>query len=211
VKRIGNPLREQAVGGDRVGHVGRLDRDLEVGEVETLHQLHELDCRRDKRLHRTLLLQRVEVLGQGAGVDSNPHRHPGGGRPLGHLGHFLAAADVAGVEADAVGAGVDRLEGQRVVEVDVGDHRDRRLGDDRPQRLGVPLAGHGHANQVRPGVGDLADLLHRRLDVGRLGLGHGLDGDRRTAADRHSADEYLAFGSHMGSVPGADIGRFEPV
>ena len=48
-------------------------------------------------------------------------------RPLGDLGDFVAAADVARVEPDAVGAGVDRFQRQGVVEVDVGDHRDRRL------------------------------------------------------------------------------------
>ena len=44
----------------------------------------------------------------------------------GDLGDLLAAPDVARVEADAMGAGVDRLQGQGVVEVDVGDDRDRR-------------------------------------------------------------------------------------
>ncbi len=34
VQWVGNLLGEQPVGGDRVGHVRRLDRDLEVLEVE---------------------------------------------------------------------------------------------------------------------------------------------------------------------------------
>ena len=38
VQRVVDPLREQAVGGDRVRDVGRLDRHLEVLEVEALHQ-----------------------------------------------------------------------------------------------------------------------------------------------------------------------------
>ena len=47
-----------------------------------------------------------------------------------------------GVQPHAVGAGVDRLDRERVVEVDVGDHGDRRLRDDlraaprRPARAG---------------------------------------------------------------------------
>jgi len=123
---------------------------------------------------------------------------------LTHLGDFLAAADVARVEADAVGAGVDRFQRQRVVEVDVGDHRDRRFLDDRLQRLGVLLARHRAAHQVSPRVGDLADLLHRRRQVGGLGLGHRLHGDGRAAADRHVADPDLPLGSHGKSVSSGD-------
>jgi hypothetical protein len=63
-------------------------------------------------------------------------------------------ADVARVQADAVRAGVDRLERERVVEVDVGDDRDRRLGDDRPQRLDVLLARDGAAHDVGAGLRD---------------------------------------------------------
>src|SRR5680860_281676 len=37
VERVGDLLGQQPVGGDRVGHVGRLDRDLEALEVEALH------------------------------------------------------------------------------------------------------------------------------------------------------------------------------
>ena len=57
--------------------------------------------------------------------------------------------------------------------------------------------GTAHADDVGAGVGDLADLLHRRRQVGGLGLGHRLHGDRRAAADRHAADEDLALGSHV--------------
>ena len=106
-----------------------------------------------------------------------------------------------------MGAGVDRFQRQRVVEVDVGDHRDRRFLDDRLQRLDVLLARHRAADDVGAGVGDLADLLHRRRQVGGLGLGHRLHGDRGAAADRHPADEYLALRSHGRSVPGGPSAR----
>ena len=105
-----------------------------------------------------------------------------------HLGDLLRAADVAGVQPHAVGARLDRLQGQRVVEVDVGDHRDRRLRDDALQRLGVLLAGHRHAHDIRAGVRDRADLLHRRRKVGGLGLRHRLHRHGRAAADRDRAD-----------------------
>ena len=39
-----------------------------------------------------------------------------------------------------------------------------------------------------PGLGDAVDLVHRRLQVRRLGLGHRLHRDGGAAADRDAAD-----------------------
>jgi hypothetical protein len=41
-------------------------------------------------------------------------------------------------------------------------------------------------------LGDAADLVHRRRQVGGLGLCHRLDRDRSAAADRHGAHVDLA-------------------
>ena len=78
------------------------------------------------------------------------------------LGDLVRPADVAGVQAHARGAVLDRLQRQRVVEVDVGDDRDRRLRDDRLQRLGVLVARDGDADDVRAGLRAAMDLVHRR-------------------------------------------------
>ncbi len=125
MQRIRDPLREQAVGRDRVGDVGRLDRDLEVLEVEPLHQLDELDRGTDERLDRVLALERMQVLGQRPRVHPDPQRRAQLGGAGGDQGHLLGPTDVARVEPYAVGSGVERLERQRVVEVNVGDDRDR--------------------------------------------------------------------------------------
>ena len=118
----------------------------------------------------------------------------------GDLGHLVGPADVSGVQAHAVRARVKRLQRQRVVEVDVGDHRDRRLLDDRAQRLGVLVTRDGNAHDVGAGLGDAPDLGHRGGQIGRLGLGHRLHGDGRPAADRHVADVDLPLGGHEPSV-----------
>ena len=151
-------LGEQPVGGDRVGHAGGLDRDLEVLEVQPLHQLHVLLGGGDERLHRLERSSSCRCLG------SDPEFTPDAQRHLAALARsttsrvFSWPADVARVDAHAVGAGVDRLEGQRVVEVDVRDHRDRRLAHDPPQRVHVLVARHGAAHQVRARVRDGVDL-----------------------------------------------------
>ena len=188
--------RQQAVGGDRVGHRRGLHRDLEVGEVQALHQLDRLHRGGDQRLDGVVVLELAQVLGQRARVDPDAQRDAELGGALGHLGHLLGAADVAGIEPHAMRTGIERLERQRVVEVDVGDHRDRRLAHDRAQRLDVLLARHGHAHDVGAGLGHAADLGHRGGQVGRLGLGHRLHGDGRSAADRHVSDVDLALRGH---------------
>ena len=82
-------------------------------------------------------------------------------------------------------ARVDRLQRQRVIEVDVGDHRDRRALHDRLQRDGVLLARYGDAHELAAGVRHAADLRERRLDVAGVGLRHRLYDDRRPPADRY--------------------------
>ena len=74
MQRMVDLLAQQPVGRDRVGHVRGLDRDLEVREVQAMHELDELRRRRRQRLDRVLALQRVQMLGQRARVHPDPHR-----------------------------------------------------------------------------------------------------------------------------------------
>ena len=104
----------------------------------------------------------------------------------------LGPADVAGVEAQAVHAGLHRGERHPVLVVDVGDDRDRRAGHDLGQALGRLGLVAGAAHDVAAGRGEGVDLLQRALDVGRLGDRHRLHRDRRAAADGDLADVDLA-------------------
>ena len=155
-----------------------------------------LDRGCDERLDGILVLQLAQVARQRAGVDPDAQRRAARLCERDHLGDLLGPTDVAGVQAHAVGARFDRLQRERVVEVDVGDHGDRRAHDDLAERLDVLLARHRDAHDVRARLGDLEDLLHRGLEVGGLGLRHRLHGDGRAAADRDGTDVDLALGGH---------------
>ena len=185
------------------GHARRLHRHLEVEEVEAVHELDPVGGGADERLDRVGELEVAQVLGQRARVDADAQRRPVALGHLDDLGRLLRAADVAGVDAHAVRAGLDGLDRQRVVEVDVGDHGDRRVAHDRLERLDVLLARDGDADDVGAGLGDPADLVHRRPEVRRLGLGHRLDGHGRAAPDGDAADVDLPRGGHASSVRGA--------
>ena len=71
-------------------------------------------------------------------------------RRLHHLLHPLGAADIARVDAQAGRAGLGRLDGAAVVEVDVGDERHVHLAHDLGQRRRALLVGHGDADDVGP-------------------------------------------------------------
>ena len=64
------------------------------------------------------------------------------------------------------------------------------IGDSTTRRLSASTSfsrGTATRTRSRAGVGDRPDLLQRGVVVGRLGLRHRLDGDRRAAADLDSA------------------------
>ena len=113
---------------------------------------------------------------------------------------LVGAADVAGVDAHRRDAGLDRLQREARVEVDVGDHRERREADDPRQRLGVLELRHRDADDLAAGARERGDLRGRRLDVVRLRQRHRLDDDGRAAADRDAADRDLALAGHPRSV-----------
>src|SRR6185503_10208240 len=198
VERVGHLLGQHPVRADHRRHVRGLHRDLEVAEIQALQDLDLLERLDDERLGRVLARERLEVLRQRAGVGADPHGDPGvlcGSHDL--LG-LVRPADVAGVDTDGVDAGVDRVEGERGVEVDVGDHRDRREADDQGQRPRVLLLRDGDAHDLAAGGGERGDLRRRGLDVVGLREGHGLDDDRRAAADRDAADADLVRARHRG-------------
>ncbi len=73
------------------------------------------------------------------------------------------------------------------------------IGDcshDRAQCLGVLLARHRAANDVRPGLRDTLDLRQRGRQIGRLGLRHRLHHNRRSATDCDASDMDLPLGRH---------------
>jgi hypothetical protein len=113
-----------------------------------------------------------------------------------HRGDLVGPADVAGVDTDRGDAGVDRLESERRVEMDVGDQRDRAQVDELLERVSVLALRDRDAHDLAAGRGEIGDLGHRRVDVVGLRQGHRLHHDRRTAPDCDAPDPNLAFARH---------------
>ena len=97
------------------------------------------------------------------------------------------AADVAGVDADLGRTAFRRGDGKAVVKVDVRHERQRRTRRDCSKPLCSRLIRHGKARQLTPGRLERGDLGKAALHVRCGGVQHGLDRDRRAAADAHAA------------------------
>ena len=201
-------LAQQPVGGDRVGHARRLHRDLEVLEVEAVHELDPLGRGAHQRLDGVGELEVAQVLGQRAGVDAHAQRRAVA------LGTSMTSAVFSGppmlpglMRTQCAPASIALIASVwlKWMSAITG------IGESRTIVLSASTScsrGHGDADDVGAGLGDAADLVHRRAEVGRLGLGHRLDGHGRAAPDGDAAHVDLPRGGHARSVRGAHaLGR----
>ena len=104
------------------------------------------------------------------------------------LADLPGGADRPGIEAQAVDAVLEAGQGQAVVEMDVGDERNGGPLLDPAEGVGRLPVGDGQPDDLAAGLFEPPDLGQRRPDVARVGLGHGLDRDRRAAPDGDRAD-----------------------
>ena len=102
-----------------------------------------------QRLDRIIALQRMQMLGQRTRVHPDTHRRPRRLGPRHDLGDLVRTTDVARIQPNAMRARIDRLQRQRMVEMNIGDDRNRRLHHDRLQRLDIPITRHRHPHDVR--------------------------------------------------------------
>ena len=161
-------------------HVARVDRMVRLGVL--VHQMRE-----------QFLVERAPI-----GADAHrlvvPDRGLDDGAELPVL--LFLEADIAGIDAvfvERLGAG--RMIGEELVAdiVEVADdrhvdvHLREPLLDVRHGGRGL-VAVDGDAHDLGTGARQRRHLLRRRLDVGRVGIGHRLHHDGRAAADGDVAD-----------------------
>jgi hypothetical protein len=142
VDRVGHTLRQHPVGLDGVDHVERLDGQLYQVEVQPLE---EIDIPHGGVYHTLCdALGVVSRFRHAAGVDPDTYWYIPLLGSQDNGGDIVGIVDIAGVEAQPVGAALDGEQGQAVVEMDVGDYGDfRQWFYPPPARSGsrAPLAG----------------------------------------------------------------------
>jgi hypothetical protein len=152
--------------------------------IFTSSKLHE-------RLRRLAEL-RFDVGIERSTVDADANRHATILRLHRHDLHVIGLADVARIEPQAVHSGIEGSEGELVLEMDVGDDRNRRTGNDLRQPLSRFDFVARAANDVAPVGRKRVDLRQGGLNIGRLGGGHRLHADAGVTANGHLADVDLA-------------------
>ena len=205
MQRAVDGVGQLLIGGHGQKGVGGLHADLEFVEVEILQDTGVVQRALDHRLGAGLPVPLKQVPLQRAGVDADADGAAVIPRRLHNVAHSIMRADIAGIDPQACGPRLRRLDGASVVEMDVGDEgRLGRLGDLRKRRS-RGLVRAGDADDVgarllqRPHLGD------GRVCVRRQGVGHRLDGDRRIAAHLYGPDADLAAGPAVDAAPGADM------
>jgi len=181
-----------AVGLHHERHVGGLHRDLDEVEADFVEIPHLHLRALDHGVGGEPAVFFVERRIERATVHADADRHAAVARLAGDRLDVLGLADVAGVEAQTVHAGLERGERHLVLMVDVGDDRDRRTRHDLRQTLGRLFFIARAADDVATGSGERIDLLQGAFDVGGLGDGHRLHADRRVAANCDFPDVDLA-------------------
>lgn len=127
MQRAVDRLRELLIRGGGEEYVARLHRNFELMKVAVLQQLDMVERAFDQRLRTRLPIFLEQVFLQAACVDADADCAAIGLGGIDHLVDAVGAADVAGVDAQAGGAGIGGFERALVVEMDVGD-------DLRPRR-----------------------------------------------------------------------------
>ena len=79
-------------------------------------------------------------------------------------------------------------QGQAIIEVNVGNHRNRGAFAYFRQRVGIFFVGHGHAHNLAAGICQTENLGDARFNVSGKRSGHGLHPNRRAAANRDVAN-----------------------
>ena len=210
MQRVGDEPRHAAVRLDGRLYVERLERDFDEVEIEVFE---DSDFPKPGRHHvvgggvfavrARAFRQRVDAVAvarQAARLADSAHRrqaaevHPYAYRDIAPLRladdslHLLAVAYVAGVQAQAVHAALQRLQRQLIVEVDVRHKRDGDSALDFRQRLRRLHVGNRRADDFATGFLQTANLADGGVDVPRVRLGHGLHRNRRVPADFDVSD-----------------------
>ncbi len=98
---------------------------------------------------------------------------------------------VPGLSREAVGPRFQASHGQAVVEMDIGDQRNRRRFPEAGEGPGGLRVGDRQPDDLASLPGEAADFSGRRPDVAGVGLGHGLNADRRSSPDSYVSDPDL--------------------
>ena len=197
-------IGQALIGGDSQEDVAGFHRDLVFVEVVVLQQLDVIHRAFDQRFGAGLAVFFQQIAFKTSGIDPDADRAAIRFRCPHDFGDPFAAADVAGIDAEAGGTGIGSFQRALVVEMDIGDQRHPRRLHDLPESRGAFLIGAGDPDDIGTRFLASADLVDGRAGIGGWRVRHRLHGNGRIAADRCVADHDPAALAAFDRAPGAD-------
>ena len=200
-RNVGNLTRQRAIGIERRLHAMGLGRKHNVSKATVLKVPDEALARHHELFGLRKVFALGDVLLKRTGIDANTNRTTRCTRGVDYRVDLGPIADIAGIDAQLGSTGLNGANGELMVKVDVRDNRHRRLGADSAKTHERGLGRYTHAHDITAGLSQRAHLRKRRLGIGGIGAGHGLNHDRRAATDLHVAHVHRArqlAGQRMG-------------
>ena len=186
-RNVGNLTRQGAIGIERRLYAMGLGRKHNVDKAAVLKVPDEALTRH----HEFFGLREVVALGnillKRTGIDADTNRTTRGTRGINHRVNLRPIADIAGIDAQFGSTSLNSTNSELMVKVNIGNNRHRRLGADSAKTHERGLGRYAHAHDIAARLRQCAHLRKRRLGVGGIGAGHGLNHHRRAAADLHTA------------------------
>ena len=139
-----------------------------------------------------------QLLVKAAAVDADADGNVALLADLHHSLHPIFTADIAGIDANFGRTALSGGNGQLIVKMDVRHQRQRGLFADLSKAAGGLHIGHRQTRHLTAGGLQRPDLGQTSLHIGGLGVQHGLDHHRLTAADLYIA--YADLSCHI-SLP----------
>ena len=182
-----------AVSLHHAGHVGVLDGNDDVVEVELFQQAHMVQGALHHGFRGRGTVLGKNVLFQAAAVDADADGDVLLLAGVHHRLHPVVVADVAGVDADLVYAHVGAGQRSAVVKVDICHDGDAHRVFHGLDALGVGCAGAGHPQDLTAGGFAPLCLCHIAGNVLHRHIQHGLHRNGMVAANGHIADLHFSF------------------
>ncbi len=176
-------------------HLGAFERHDEVLETEVFHKFHPAQSGFHEGVRGGGAVFRPEVFFERAGVHSNAN---GGIFFLGEQDDFFEVSfvkKVSWVDADFVGAVVERGNRKARVEVNIGDNWERNAFFNERNGFSGIKVWNGHAHQIAAFVVHGFNFGNHAVHIFCFAHGHGLDGHRMLGADLHLTGRVGAYGA----------------
>ena len=106
-------------------------------------------------------------------------------RRLHHLANPRRIANIARIDPQTGGTGLGCLDGAAIMEMDIGNNRNRTLRTNGFQRRGAVFIGAGHPHNISTGRRRRIDLRQGAVNITCQAVGHGLHRNWRIAANRN--------------------------